>query len=173
MEIRFPPPRRPPQPRRRAGAAARLAAGAAAVLGLVACGGGEGRAEAEIRILVEEALRAVAAGDVERLSRLYLHDPRYEIDPRRRGAPEPEPRVRLSDFCTTLGFGYDPPALQVAVLRTRGVVTFDLHYRFRRGEEVVARQARVTLFVERRPQGWGILRDNLAFPSEPQPQPRG
>lgn len=158
-------PERPP--------GARPAAAAALLLAL-ACGGGPGRAEREIEALVGEALQAVRAGDAARLDRLYLHDPRYERDPRRLpGDGAPESRVRLADFCSTPGFDYDPPSLNVALLRNRAVVTFELCYRFTRGGEVVARQARVALFVEGRPNGWGILRDSVTFPSEPQPQPPG
>jgi ketosteroid isomerase-like protein len=65
------------------------------------------------------------------------------------------------------------PQLKIALLGNRAAVTFDLTYRFRLRQERVERQMRVTLFVERRPEGWRILRDNVVFPSEPQPDAGG
>jgi ketosteroid isomerase-like protein len=131
-----------------------------------ACRSAPEAAEMEIQALVGDLLEAVRAGDPARLSAFFLHDPRYE-----RGSPgtpsgAQSERVRLADFCSTQGFEYNPPSPQVALLRHRAVVTFDLSYRFDREGKKVERVARVTLFVERRPQGWGILRDSVAFPAE-------
>ncbi len=55
------------------------------------------------------------------------------------------------------------------MLRHRAVVTFDLVYRFRLRQQQVEREMNVTLFVELRPEGWRILRDNISFLSEPHP----
>ena len=130
-----------------------------------ACRSAPETGEREIVALVEDLLETVRAGDPARLSAFFLHDPRYER--RVPGAPSGAAgeRVRLADFCSTPGFEYDLPSPQVALLRHRAVVTFDLTYRFEREGRKVERVARVTLFVERRPNGWGILRDSVAFPA--------
>ncbi len=122
--------------------------------------------EEEIARLVVDVLNAVKAGDVERLQEFFVRDPRYE-------GPVPEEtageRVRLSQFCSAPEFDYDEPRPQIAVLRHRAVVTFDLVYRFRLHQQQVEREMNVTLFVELRPEGWRILRDNISFLSEPHP----
>ncbi len=160
--------------RRRAGARLPALLVAALVASIWACAPGATQAEREIHALVEEALAAVRAADAARLSRLYLGDPRYERDPRApAGDDVAGERVRLADFCATPGFEHDPPQVQIALLKSRAVVTLDLTYRFARAGALVERQARVTLFLERRLPGWGILRDSVAFPSEPHPQPPG
>lgn len=132
----------------------------------LACRSAPEAAEREIVALVGDLLEAVRAGVPARVSAFYMHDPRYERQTP--GAPSgaDSERVRLADFCSTPGFEYDPPSPQVALLRHRAVVTFDLTYRFDREGRKVERVARVTLFVERRPQGWGILRDSVAFPAD-------
>ncbi|MEE9217905.1 MAG: hypothetical protein V3U98_02460 [Acidobacteriota bacterium] len=125
-------------------------------------------AEREIEALVLEALEAVKAKDVARLDSLSVQDPRYQEAPGMGGSQGGgSNRIRLRDFCTTPGFDYDPPQMEISVLRSRAVVVFELPYRFRRREAVVERLVRVTLFVERRPRDWRIVRDSLAFPSEP------
>lgn len=121
--------------------------------------------EREILALVENLLEAVRSGDPTRLEPFYLHDPRYERPGPGASSGADGGRVRLSDFCSTPGFEYDPPRPQVAVLRHRAAVTFDLTYRFAREGKKVERVARVTLFVERRPRGWGVLRDSVTFPA--------
>ncbi|MEE9217517.1 MAG: hypothetical protein V3U98_00440 [Acidobacteriota bacterium] len=77
--------------------------------------------------------------------------------------------MRLSQFCSAPEFDYDEPRPQIAVLRHRAVVTFDLVYRFRLRQQQAEREMNVTLFVELRPEGWRILRDNISFLSEPHP----
>ncbi len=125
--------------------------------------------EEEIARLVVDVLHAVKAGDAERVEAFFTHDPRYEgsvpgVDPGADGE-----RVRLSQFCSAPEFDYDEPWPQIAVLRHRAVVTFNLVYRFRLRQELIERKMKVTLFVERRPEGWRILRDNISFPSESHP----
>ena len=125
--------------------------------------------EEEITRLVMDVLDAVKAGDAVRLGEFFVRDSRYEgpapgEDPDAAGA-----RTRLNQFCSAPEFDYDEPRPQIAVLRHRAVVTFDLVYRFRLRQERVEREMKVTLFIERRPEGWRILRDNISFPLEPHP----